>query len=57
VAAEWKELDPDPFPFTRNVACQLRAHDDPAELLADVALIDASAITRAMRVSGAAIAW
>lgn len=39
VAAEWQELDADEFPFTRNVAAQLREHDDRAEFLAGIDLI------------------
>jgi AcrR family transcriptional regulator len=39
VAAQWKELDADEFPFTRNVAHQLREHDDRAEFLAGIDLI------------------
>lgn len=39
VAAAWKALDPHEYPFTRNVADQLRAHDDRAEFLAGIDLI------------------
>jgi AcrR family transcriptional regulator len=39
VAAQWKELDADEFPFTRTVAKQLQEHDDRAEFLAGVDLI------------------
>ena len=39
VAAQWQELDADEFPFTRDVAKQLREHDDRAEFLAGVDLI------------------
>jgi AcrR family transcriptional regulator len=39
VAAQWKELDADEFPFTRNVANQLREHDDRGEFLAGIDLI------------------
>jgi AcrR family transcriptional regulator len=39
VSARWKELSADDYPFTRNVAGQLREHDDRAELLAGIDLI------------------
>jgi AcrR family transcriptional regulator len=39
VAAEWAELDPDQYAFTRSVADQLRKHDDRAEFLAGIDLI------------------
>jgi AcrR family transcriptional regulator len=39
VAAQWKDLDADEFPFIRNVANQLREHDDRAEFLAGIDLI------------------
>jgi AcrR family transcriptional regulator len=39
VAAQWKALDADAYPFTRNVAAQLREHDDLTEFLAGVDLI------------------
>jgi AcrR family transcriptional regulator len=39
LAAQWQQLDADEFPFTRNVASQLREHDDRAEFLAGVDLI------------------
>ncbi|MEU6772398.1 TetR/AcrR family transcriptional regulator C-terminal domain-containing protein [Streptomyces sp. NPDC046759] len=39
VATAWTELDPDQYPFTRNVADQLRNHDDRAEFLAGIDLI------------------
>ncbi|CAL9660775.1 TetR/AcrR family transcriptional regulator [Streptomyces sp. enrichment culture] len=39
VAAAWRELDPDQYPFTRDVAGQLREHDDRAEFLAGIDLI------------------
>lgn len=38
-AAQWKKLDAREYPFTRNVADQLREHDDRAEFLAGVDLI------------------
>jgi hypothetical protein len=34
-----KELDAHEYPFTRNVAAQLREHDDRAEFLAGIDLI------------------
>ncbi|GAA2230875.1 TetR/AcrR family transcriptional regulator [Streptomyces nogalater] len=39
VASAWGELDPDEYPFTRDVAGQLREHDDRAEFLAGIDLI------------------
>ncbi|MCX4767845.1 TetR family transcriptional regulator [Streptomyces sp. NBC_01275] len=39
VSAAWANLDPDEYPFTRNVADQLRDHDDRAEFLAGIDLI------------------
>ncbi|MFF7092404.1 TetR/AcrR family transcriptional regulator [Streptomyces rubradiris] len=39
VAAAWRELDPDEYAFTRDVAGQLREHDDRAEFLAGIDLI------------------
>ena len=39
LAAEWKKLDAQEYPFTRNVADQLRDHDDRTEFLAGVDLI------------------
>ncbi|MFF8562734.1 TetR/AcrR family transcriptional regulator [Streptomyces albidoflavus] len=39
VADSWAELDPGHYPFTREVAGQLRVHDDEAEFLAGVDLI------------------
>lgn len=38
-SARWKELDAHEYPFTRNVAAQLREHDDRAEFLAGIDLI------------------
>ena len=38
-AAAWASLDPGEYPFTRNVAEQLRDHDDRAQFLAGVDLI------------------
>ncbi|MDH6136823.1 AcrR family transcriptional regulator [Kitasatospora sp. MAA4] len=39
VAATWAELDADDYAFTRNVADQLRSHDDREEFLAGIDLI------------------
>ncbi|HTV18009.1 MAG TPA: TetR family transcriptional regulator [Polyangiaceae bacterium] len=39
VASEWMQLDADEFPFIRQVASQLREHDDRAEFLAGIDLI------------------
>ena len=39
VSAVWAELDPDEYPFTRNVAGHMREHDDREEFLAGVDLI------------------
>ncbi|QQQ79705.1 TetR family transcriptional regulator [Saccharothrix sp. 6-C] len=39
VSAEWADLDPDEFPFTRAVADELRDHDDRAQFLDGVDLI------------------
>ncbi|MFE2968348.1 TetR/AcrR family transcriptional regulator [Streptomyces sp. NPDC059340] len=38
-SAAWAHLDPDEYPFTRNVADQLRDHDDRTEFLAGIDLI------------------
>ncbi|MFD9389423.1 TetR/AcrR family transcriptional regulator [Streptomyces sp. NPDC060000] len=38
-SAAWAELDPDEYAFTRNVAAQLRDHDDREEFLAGIDLI------------------
>ncbi|MFD9657155.1 TetR/AcrR family transcriptional regulator [Streptomyces mirabilis] len=38
-ATAWAGLDPDEYPFTRNVADQLRDHDDRTEFLAGLDLI------------------
>lgn len=38
-AAQWQELDPEEFRFTRNLASRLREHDDRAEFLAGIDLI------------------
>jgi AcrR family transcriptional regulator len=39
MAAGWQQLDALEYPFTRNVATQLRRHDDRGEFLAGVDLI------------------
>ncbi|MFF1464388.1 TetR/AcrR family transcriptional regulator [Streptomyces sp. NPDC058330] len=39
VSASWAELDPDAYAFTRNVAEQLRDHDDREEFLAGIDFI------------------
>ncbi|MFI9424140.1 TetR/AcrR family transcriptional regulator [Streptomyces achromogenes] len=39
VATAWRELDPDQYRFTRDVAGQLREHDDRAEFVAGIDLI------------------
>ncbi|WP_405736177.1 TetR/AcrR family transcriptional regulator [Streptomyces sp. NBC_01537] len=39
VSAAWANLDPDEYAFTRNVADQLRGHDDRVEFLAGIDLI------------------
>ncbi|MDA9397245.1 TetR/AcrR family transcriptional regulator [Bradyrhizobium sp. CCBAU 45389] len=39
VAAQWEELDPAKYPFVRQMAPQLRDHDDRAQFLAGVDLI------------------
>jgi AcrR family transcriptional regulator len=39
VSAVWANLDPDEYPFTRNVADQLRDHDDREQFLAGIDLI------------------
>ncbi|MEU7647173.1 TetR/AcrR family transcriptional regulator [Streptomyces huasconensis] len=51
VATAWKELDPDEYAFTRNVAGQLREHDDREEFLAGIDLILAG-ITALQRPAG-----
>ncbi|MEV7425668.1 MULTISPECIES: TetR/AcrR family transcriptional regulator [unclassified Streptomyces] len=38
-SAAWANLDPDEYAFTRNVAEQLRDHDDRAEFLSGIDLI------------------
>lgn len=39
VAATWRQLDADAYPFTRAIAGQLSAHDDRADFLAGIDLI------------------
>lgn len=39
VASAWSQLSPADYPFARNMAGQLRAHDDRADFLAGVDLI------------------
>src|SRR5205085_881786 len=39
VSGAWANLDPDEYPFTRNVAAQLRDHDDRAQFLDGINLI------------------
>jgi AcrR family transcriptional regulator len=39
VSATWASLDPDEYPFTRNVADQLRDHDDRVQFLDGIDLI------------------
>lgn len=46
VSASWVNLDPDEFAFTRNVADQLRDHDDREEFLAGIDLILAGITAR-----------
>ncbi|MFM0155601.1 TetR family transcriptional regulator [Paraburkholderia sediminicola] len=39
VSTAWSQLDPDEYPFTRNVARQLRVHDDRVDFLAGIDLM------------------
>ncbi len=39
VAARWAQLDPAEYPFVRQVATQLREHDDREQFLAGIDLI------------------
>lgn len=39
IAARWSELDATEFPFVRQMAAQLREHDDRAQFLAGIELI------------------
>ncbi|MEV0279960.1 TetR family transcriptional regulator [Streptomyces sp. NPDC050610] len=45
-AAAWADLDPDEYPFTRDVADQLREHDDRSEFLAGIDIILAGIAAR-----------
>ncbi|MGA4844972.1 TetR/AcrR family transcriptional regulator [Streptomyces sp. G5(2025)] len=51
VAAAWAQLDPDEYAFTRNVAGQLREHDDREEFVAGIDLI-LTGITALQRPTG-----
>ncbi|MFJ1601815.1 TetR/AcrR family transcriptional regulator [Streptomyces sp. NPDC088253] len=46
VSAAWANLDPDEYPFTRDIADQLRDHDDRTEFLAGIDLILTGITTR-----------
>ncbi|WIM99710.1 TetR/AcrR family transcriptional regulator C-terminal domain-containing protein [Actinoplanes oblitus] len=46
VASLWTSLDTDEYPFLRNIAAQLRDHDDRAQFLAGVDLILAGIASR-----------
>jgi len=39
VAATWRQLDPEAYPFTAGIAGQLTGHDDRADFLAGIDLI------------------
>lgn len=39
VSLKWSQLDPDAFPCARNLAGQMRAHDDRADFVAGIDLI------------------
>jgi hypothetical protein len=45
VAAQWTQLDPAQYPFMRQVATQLRDHDDREQFLAGIDLILAGITT------------
>jgi AcrR family transcriptional regulator len=45
VAAQWTQLDPAQYPFMRQVATQLREHDDREQFLAGIDLILAGITT------------
>ena len=45
VAAQWAQLDPAEYPFMRQVATQLREHDDREQFLAGIDLILAGITT------------
>ncbi|MEO6086647.1 MAG: TetR family transcriptional regulator [Umezawaea sp.] len=46
VSAAWAGLDPDEYPFTRDVADQLRDHDDREQFLDGIDLILAGTVPR-----------
>lgn len=46
LSAGWADLDPHEYPFTRNVAAQLRDHDDREQFLAGIDLILAGIANR-----------
>jgi AcrR family transcriptional regulator len=46
VSAAWASLDPGEFPFTRDVADQLRDHDDREQFLGGIDLILAGTVPR-----------
>jgi hypothetical protein len=45
VAARWAQLDPAEYPFVRQMATQLPAHDDREQFLAGIDLILAGIAT------------
>jgi AcrR family transcriptional regulator len=45
IAAQWAQLDPAQYPFMRQVAAQLREHDDREQFLAGIDLILAGITT------------
>jgi AcrR family transcriptional regulator len=45
IAAQWAQLDPAQYPFMRQVAAQLREHDDRGQFLAGIDLILAGITT------------
>jgi hypothetical protein len=45
IAARWAQLDPAQYPFVRQVATQLREHDDREQFLAGIDLILAGITT------------
>lgn len=46
VSAEWEQLDPGAYPFTRAVAHQMRGHDDREQFLAGIDLVLAGMAAR-----------
>lgn len=52
VSAAWANLDPGEYPFTRNVAGELRDHDDREQFLAGIDLILAGISSLARPASG-----